>query len=186
MRLFLAFPLDDAVRAALTEMQSRLRATGADVRWVAPENLHLTIAFLGDQTEGNVENIEALAGHVAKTAKPFRIGVRGGSYFPRKGPLKTVWVGLSEGAREWKTLAQATEATFAPFGVPPGNDLVPHLTLGRVKGPEGMDALRAALATEADTDCGAQNANRLVLMQSFLNSTGATYRELRSWPLSAI
>lgn len=183
MRLFLAVPLEEPSRAALAAVQERLKAAEADVRWVEPENFHLTVAFLGDQTNGLLPDIEGVTSQVAADAKAFRIRVGGVSFFPKRGPLKTLWVGLLDGADEWRTVTQAAEEAFAPFGVPPGNKLVPHITLGRVKSEQGMDRLRAALAADAGADCGTQRADRLQLVQSFLNPAGAAYGTLGKWIL---
>jgi 2'-5' RNA ligase len=183
-RLFLAVPLEEGIRSQLVAVLERLKSADADVKWVVPENLHLTIAFLGDHAPEQIDDIKTYADYVAKTTMPFLIGLRGGSAFPKKGPLKTLWVGVNEGADAWKALARRAETAFAPFGVPHGNDLTPHITLGRVRSPRGMDDLRAALRREATTDCGTQSADRLVLMASTLDPGGAVYRELSGWPFS--
>ena len=181
----MAVPLSDEIRTALTAMQTRLKVTDANVRWVAPEAFHLTVAFLGDREASLRAPIEEACAKVVSQNSPFRVEVRGGSTFPKRGPgpLKTLWVGVSEGASAWKILARQAEESLAVFGVPPGNELVPHITLGRVKSEQNMTALRAAVAAEADTNCGAQIADRITLIQSFLNPDGATYQEVCSWPL---
>jgi len=184
-RLFLAVPMDDQIRARLVDMRTRLSAADADIRWVAPENLHLTVAFLGDRGEGQVPDIASFTEHVAANTAAFRIELCGGSAFPKKGPLKTLWVGIGEGAAAWKDLARLAEKTFAPFGVPPRNDLTPHITIGRVRGERNMDELRARLVREAQTDCGAQSAEKLELVESTLDPGGATYRTRGSWRFAA-
>lgn len=183
MRLFLAVPLADHVRDALAEMQTRLKETNADVRWVDPANFHLTVKFIGDQPEDYLPGFETVCERVAAVSSPFRLQIRGAGAFPKRGPLKTLWVGIDEGADAWKKLTRRLERPRDPTVVKPGGDLVPHITLGRVKSAEGMDALRAALAAEADTDCGAQTADRITLMQSTLDPRGAIYTPVREWPL---
>lgn len=191
MRLFLAVPLSDDVRAALAAMQSRLQAANADVRWVEPGNFHLTVKFLGDQPDARLSEIEAVCAELAAATPAFRFHVVGGGAFPKRGPLKTLWAGIREGGDDWRSLAVRAEAPLTAFGVAREGGLVPHLTLGRVKGEvrerpcaEGMDALRAALSAEAATDCGEQKADRLTLMQSTLDPRGAVYTALRDWPLN--
>lgn len=184
MRLFLAIPLADEVRDKLSAVQARLKATGADVKWVEAENFHLTVAFLGDLSEALLPDIEAVCETLAEDATAFRVGVRGASYFPRRGPqIKTLWAGVTEGAEEWKALARLAEEAFAPFGVARGPELVPHLTLGRVRTDREMGSLREAVAAEAETDCGAQNADEIALVQSFLDPRGATYKIVKTWKL---
>lgn len=183
MRLFLAVPLDDAVRDAVAEAQNRLKAIDdAEVRWAEPESFHLTVKFIGDQPDPLLPEIEDACGAIASGAASFRFRVRGASYFPKRGPLKTLWIGLSEGADAWRTLAQRAETPLAAFGVAREGGLVPHITLGRVKAES--DALRAALGEAAAIDCGAQTAGKIVLFQSFLDPRGATHKPLREWSLS--
>ena len=183
MRLFLAIPLSDAVRGAVAEMQARLRATGAGVRWVEPDNFHITVKFIGDRPDELLPELEGVCGAVAAQTDAFEISVRGAGAFPKRGPLKTLWAGLSEGAEAWKALARRAEGPLAAYGVAREGGLVPHITLGRAKSPEGMDDLRAALDTEARTDCGRQSADRIALVQSTLDPRGAIYKTLREWPL---
>ena len=176
------------LKAALADAQARLQtASDADVKWVEANTLHLTVHFLGDVSAPLLPDIEAACETLAKSAAPFRVGVRGVSVFPKRGPqIKTIWAGVTEGASEWKTLAQAAEAALVPLGAAkPNSELVPHLTLGRVKSDKNMDALQTAIAGEAQTDFGMQTAGQIVLMQSFLNPSGAVHETVREWNLTS-
>jgi 2'-5' RNA ligase len=182
MRLFFAIPLEPEIREALTKVQTRLRATDADVKWVEPENFHLTVSFLGDQEESHLADLSAIGESLATEAQPFRFRVLGASSFPRRSPLlKTLLVGVSEGAEEWKALVKRAEPELLPFGVPREGGLQPHITLGRVKSQRNIEILRAAVSAEANTDCGTQSATTLELVQSFLDPRGATYKTLKAW-----
>jgi 2'-5' RNA ligase len=186
MRLFLAFDIAPDVRARVTEMQERLKQTGADVKWVEPVNFHLTVKFIGDITDTLLPEVEAGAQELAafEGAKAFRFRVFGGSFFPKRGPqIKTLFAGVTSGANEWKVIAGQAQEVFAPLGVPKEGNLAPHVTLGRVRSQRNMDDLRQAVQTEAETDCGEQAASELVLVQSTLDPRGATYKEVRRWPL---
>ena len=188
MRLFLAIHLSDEVRAGIAEVQGRLQATGAAVRWSPPEQFHLTVRFLGDLDDSLLPDIEYYSEWLAGENSAFRFSVTGVSVFPKRGPdIRTIWMGLSEeGIAGWKTIANQAQEAFIPFGVPREQNLVPHITLGRVKKAEGMDALKAAIAAEARTDCGEQAADELTLVQSTLDPHGAIYRDIKCWPLREI
>lgn len=185
MRLFTAIELSDEIRTNVAAMQTRLRDTGADVKWSESENLHLTVKFIGDVADTHLPDIETTCEQIANRAAPFRFRIRGGSYFPKRGPnLKTLWVGVTDGASEWRALAQTAHNEFDWLGLPQEHSLVAHITLGRVRGETGMADLRTALASEAETDCGTQTANQIALIQSTLDPRGATYKTLRRWYLS--
>lgn len=184
MRLFLAIQLSNAVQNALAEMQTRLKQTGADVRWVDPANFHLTVKFIGDQPDAFLPRIEEACAEVAQATPAFSFCVQGAGVFPRRGPLKTLWAGLGEGANAWGALATRSEAAMAEMGVPRTEGLVPHLTLGRVQTERAETTLRAALAVEAATNCGVQTADRITLVQSVLDPRGASYNALHDWPLT--
>ncbi len=187
MRLFFAIPLEPEVRESLAGVQARLRATEADVKWVEPENFHLTVSFLGDHVESLLPDLSAVGESLANSTSLFRFRVHGASSFPRRSPLvKTILVDVTEGAEEWKTLVKRAEPELLPFGVPREGGLQPHITLGRVKSDRNRDALRAAIVAEAGMDCGFQTATTLDLVQSFLDPRGATYKTLKSWRLQKI
>lgn len=167
----------------LARIQSRLQAAGAEVRWVPAENFHLTVMFLGELSEALLPDIANACREICTETKLFRVGVRGGSYFPRKAPVpKTLWVGVAEGADEWRTLARRCEPWFVPMGAARDGGLVPHITLGRVKGEVHLDALKVALTAEAQSDCGTQNADGLTLIESVLGPDKTIYREIGFWP----
>ncbi|GAB4460688.1 MAG: RNA 2',3'-cyclic phosphodiesterase [Armatimonadaceae bacterium] len=185
MRLFLAVHLTDEIRANLAVAQARLKATGADVRWVEPENFHLTVKFLGDIEDDLLPDVEYNSEWTAGESTAFRFRVRGVSVFPRNGPeIKTLWAAVVEGGDSWRAVAEKAQEAFAPFGVPREGGLVPHITLGRVKSDRSRDALRTAIEAEAETEFGTQDAHRLTLIQSTLTPHGAIYKDIQSWDLN--
>lgn len=181
MRLFLAIELEPEVADRLLKLQERLqgRAPDAKVRWVEPENFHLTVQFLGDISESSLPGVIEACAFLVPPRADFRLRVAGASFFPKKGPLKTLWVGLREGAEEWKFLVESVEPWMTPLGAPKHGGLVPHITIGRVK--EESVALREAMEGEAGVDCGLQWASRLTLIESFLGPEGATYDTRGAW-----
>ena len=181
MRLFLAIELEPELADGLLSLQERLqeRAPDAKVRWVEPENFHLTVQFLGDIAESSLPGVVEACDFLVPPRADFRLRVAGASFFPKKGPLKTLWVGLQEGTEEWKLLVESVEPWMTPLGAPRHGGLVAHVTMGRVR--EESDALREAIQAEAVVDCGMQWAGRLTLIESFLGPEGATYDTRGSW-----
>ena len=185
MRLFLTIELPAIVRDNLVQMQERLAQTGADVRWTPQEQLSLTVHALGDLPENVYSEVQESVALVA-TLPSFRFRVGGGSYFPRKGPPKTLWVGLKEGSGDWKNLVHCVEEPLWQMGVPKNQGLVPHITLGRVRSENNLLDLQTAIQAETTTDCGEGWATQITLVESFLLPTGAIHEKRESWGLAPL
>ena len=186
MRLFIAVPLPDQVRAALGQLQERLAEAQADVKWVEPANLHLTLKFLGDMPEGQVPAIiEALA-TAARSAARVELGLGALGAFPSMASPRVVWVGLHEGAQPLAALAQQLELLGRTFGWPHAErPFSPHLTLGRVRSPRGRAQLVHALREAAWRPPSPWPATAVTLYQSVLSSSGPRYTALADAPLGS-
>ena len=162
------------MRAALAGAQQELAARGAKVKWVPPENVHLTLKFLGDIEEATVEKVRAAMAEAAGGG-PIEIEVRGLGCFPPHGKPRTLWAGVSDGAEAVAKLFKKLDRALRPLGFEKERRFVPHLTIGRVKSPEGAEALVPALQRQADTLFGAYTAAEMVLFRSTLTPQGAIY-----------
>lgn len=185
MRLFLAIPVHETICANLSSATERLAQSGADVRWVESGNFHLTVRFVGDVGEDIADEVRAACEVAASETEPFAMSVRGVRTFPKGKPtIKTIFANMDEGAEEWRALVQQVEPALANLGVPRENGLAVHITLGRARSDTEISALRVAVARESETDFGAQIADRLELVQSFLDARGALYQTIGTWPFT--
>ncbi len=96
MRLFVAVHLPDDVRERLGRIQDRLRLAQADVSWVKPANLHITLKFLGETEPKRLDRVQAALAEVAAEAAPFSVEVAGVGTFGGRIP-RVVWAGVREG-----------------------------------------------------------------------------------------
>ena len=178
MRLFVAVDPSGTVRAALARAQATLReaAPRADVRWVDPTNLHLTLKFLGnvaDERAGDVSG--ALKASVAGHA-PIALAVRGLGAFPSLRRPRIVWAGLVDGVVPLRALAAAIDTALEPLGHPrEDRPFAAHVTLGRVRSPKGVDRLTSAVTAGVALDFGAWTAADVVLYRSHTHPTGSVY-----------
>lgn len=172
MRCFVAIDMPPAARAALAGVQDALRRAGADVRWVGPETLHLTLRFLGDVDAPTASALGADLAAAAAARGPLPLALEGAGLFPT-----VVWAGCRG---DLAPLAAAVDAIATSRGLPPdGKPFVAHVTIGRVKSARNLERLRAALPSGP---IAAFEAREMVLMRSTLRPQGPVYEPLGAFP----
>jgi RNA 2',3'-cyclic 3'-phosphodiesterase len=184
MRCFVAIDLPDDVRAAVAAAQERLRgaAPKADVRWVAPGSMHLTLKFLGEVADA--EPIRAVLASVASRHGPIALAAGGLGAFPGPSRPRVLWAGITAGVRELGLLAADVERALAPLGfAPEARPFRGHLTVARVRSPRGLARIGAVLGADASA-FGSWTATDVVLYRSHLRPTGSIYEPLARVELS--
>jgi RNA 2',3'-cyclic 3'-phosphodiesterase len=185
MRLFVAVHLPQEIRDGLASVQDRLRRAQADVSWVKPANLHITLKFLGETEPKRLERIGSALAEAARSTAPFSLTVAGVGAFGGRIP-RVVWAGVSEGAAPLETLAGAIENGLARVGFPKERrGFTAHFTLGRVRSPRNAEVLLAAIRDEPTGPSGTVFVEQFVLMQSRLDPSGSIYTGLEHFPLGA-
>lgn len=182
LRAFVAvdFPPGEALRRLL----QGLRATPARLRVVPPENLHITLKFLGDTEEAQVSELVAELHRAAEGLPPFTVTLQGTGTFPRRGAPRVVWVGLG-GGDPLMALAGRVETRLEALGFPRDRrQFSPHLTVARVKGAEHRGELLALLESFRETAFGQHRVEAVRLKRSELRPTGAVYHDVAVIPLS--
>lgn len=176
MRLFVALPLPQAVRKSLAPLCSGL--PGA--RWVPPENMHITLRFLGELSGDVIDDVDAALAGISAPA--FSIALAGVGHFGNGARPRAIWAGV---AREPALvhLHDKIESAVVRAGLPPdGQKFAPHVTLSRPKGtsiPKLQDFLTAHSLFRSDP----WEVSHFTLFSSFLAHTNAIYREERRYPL---
>lgn len=180
MRTFIAIELDEAIRERLAGVQERLRGMATGVKWVRPQNVHLTLKFLGEIEEDAGESIAAALAEAASGVEPFEMRVTGVGSFPPKGAPRVVWAGIEEPTGRLLELHRRIEQALEPLGFErEKRRFTAHATIGRVKKPRGGHKLRQALEPRGGDDFGVQAVEDMVLLRSQLSPTGPTYTLLR-------
>jgi len=186
IRTFVALLLDDPVRAKLGAAIERLRPAARGVAWVPPENLHLTLKFLGAVPPARLADVLAALAPAAGGVEPFEAILRGVGAFPTATRPRVIWAGVVGGEKALVALATRVDAALAPLAFArEARPFVPHVTLGRVRVPRRDAALTRALTAEADRDFGRLRLARVSLMRSDLWSRGHRYTELGGVALGA-
>ena len=132
MRLFIAIDVSEQVRKSLKPVLSALsRYKG--VKAVEPENVHVTLQFLGEVPEARVGVISDRLERVAGDFEPFSVRLGKLGFFPNQQKLRVVWVGVESAGESLKSLANAVRGEMKKLGYRDDKDFVAHMTLARVK-----------------------------------------------------
>jgi 2'-5' RNA ligase len=186
IRTFIAIELSDEARAALADLQNRLKSSAPAhaVRWTAPESIHLTLHFLGDVAASEVEKIAELVQQAASAYPPFSLTLGGLGCFPNTRRPRIIWAGVTGQIETLLHLHRALgEKLKAINFTPEARPFAPHLTLGRVKDgipPRQLAQLGQALE-QAQGQVGqlaSLHVAEISLMQSELKPAGAVYTQL--------
>lgn len=185
MRTFVALALDAPARAALASWMAEVRPVLPGFRWTEPENLHLTLRFLGDTAPGALPRLcEALAA-VAAGFPGFPLTLRGAGAFPHAGAPRVLWAGAEGGAVLPALQSRLEERVRALGWAADTKPFRPHVTLARARDPRPRADVAAALAPVRSRPWGIVAVEDVLLMQSTLTPAGPVYTPLARFPLGA-
>ncbi len=186
MRAFVALDISEAARASLARLQDDLKRSGADVAWVAPGNIHLTLKFLGEITDDQRTAFEAELRRIAASTPAFTASLEGVDAFPTVPAPRIIWVGMKQGSAEATALAVQLEAAARTLGLrTEERPFSAHATLGRVRSPRGRPALVDRLKSVHWPVPPPWPMAAVILYRSDLSPKGATYTPVVQAPLRA-
>jgi 2'-5' RNA ligase len=193
LRLFIALPTPEPVKAQIVEIQSRLKQSGGDVRWEPVGKLHATLKFLGATDAGGLprkalgvlpEIVSYLEG-VARAQSPLKVRYMGVGCFPNRRSPRVIWVGMEDAGGNLAALHEAVETALVPLGFKPEErKFHPHVTLGRVKkegNTRGLLRVMESITFESQPVV----IHNLMLMKSDLKPDGSVYTTLNTFALTA-
>lgn len=196
MRLFVALELPPDVRQAAGELARELKRSGADVKWVKPETMHLTLKFLGEVPDKEVPAVTGALERALAGREGLELALEGCGAFPSPKRPQVVWLGVAGQVEELKDLARAVESELARLGFPPERrSFKAHLTLGRLRrgrrgggggggGGGGVVPLAREIAARAAYAGPAFRADWVALMKSTLTPAGPIYEPLAEFDLA--
>jgi len=177
IRCFIAIDVDNPeIVSKVVNIQRELETGGSKIKPVEPENLHLTLFFLGEQPSKVVERIQVAMSTVQ--FKPFVMKLQGLGAFPSQERPRVIWVGVTQGFEEvqaiYRTLRPKLQAI--PLRLEPKEEFAPHITIARVK--FSGYALRKIIASLKDVELGLQEVKAIRLKKSTLTPRGPIYETL--------
>jgi 2'-5' RNA ligase len=184
MRLFVALEIPSTVRENLAELLKSLRSMSPQTRWVRPENLHVTLKFIGEVSEARLVGIRNALVRV-RSNQPVTLEFRDLGFFPNERHPRVLWAGI-EASPNLKVLAADIDIAVEKLGIPrEQRPFSPHLTLARFEPPRLPEKLRPAIQESAGRDFGSLRTNRFHLIESKLKPSGAEYTTLESFSFAA-
>ena len=180
MRLFVALQIPSSVQENLADLLESLRAVSPQTRFVRPENLHVTLKFIGEVPETKLAAIRGALGAV-RSEQAVALDFRGLGFFPNEKHARVFWAGIAA-SPNLKILAADIEKAAVTVGISrEKRDFSPHLTLARFGPARLQERLRAAIQKNATRHFGSLCANRFHLIESKLKSSGAEYTTVESF-----
>jgi 2'-5' RNA ligase len=183
IRTFVCIEVPESVRNRIAGLQLALRQDGARVSWVKPENIHLTLKFLGPVASQRLPAAIRSVTSAAASVEPFEIDVGGTGCFPSPRNPRVFWVGLPQVPEPLKRLQAEIDSRLFREGFPrEARGFSPHLTIGRVREPAGARSAAENLL-KLGFDSARYTASEVVVMRSDLKPTGSVYTAQATAPL---
>lgn len=172
-RSFISVDIDAG--QSLRELCSELKQSGAALKVVNPDIMHITLKFLGDVEESVVDDIARVIRESVHDVNGFEMKLHDLGAFPNKNRIRVVWVGIpNPGPLE--RVAERIDEGLSPLGFEmEKRKFKPHLTVARAKSPKGMDRVQEIMKRWKNTDFGSQMVDRIKLKKSVLGPKGPTY-----------
>lgn len=186
MRLFLAIEVPDIVKSQIASFIQKIQRNfpDLDAKWVVPQNLHVTLAFLGETREDCLPSVKNAAAQAANKRQTLSLELEGLGVFPNPSFIRIVWIGMRRGGDEVKTLCRDLRQNLltAHINFDQEQDFHPHLTLARVqRPPRRREEFQKFLQTE-NPNFGSWKSKELSLVKSRLAKPYPIYTTLLKFP----
>ncbi|HPA14678.1 MAG TPA: RNA 2',3'-cyclic phosphodiesterase [Desulfobacterales bacterium] len=181
LRSFIAFELPEKIISSIRKVQEEIKAYGFAMRWVRPENIHLTLKFLGNINQADIPEIRKRMSETAEKYSPMRLAAKGIGVFPGIKRPRVLWVGLNGQIDSLIGLQKTIDEKLEAIGLPRENRAFKgHLTLARVKGHIDSNRLGEAMKEVGGFESEAFIVDQIVLFKSELKPGGSVYTKLMS------
>jgi 2'-5' RNA ligase len=182
LRCFIAIEIPDGIKKSIGQAVDNLRKSGADVKWMPDENIHITLKFLGSTEDTLIDKIKDALAEKISTYSPFSITINGTGHFPPGRHPRVIWVGV-EDSGVLAGLQKDIDTVMIKFGYPEENrPFTGHLTVGRVRSDKRMTEMLKKLDEFHTISFGELLIKGITLMKSELKPGGARYYSLAEIP----
>lgn len=184
IRSFLAADPPLTLLESIISATVKLRTYAPDVKWVKPEGIHLTLKFMGNIEEVQIEPIIDVIRPVITNQKPLALSAEGIGAFPNLRRPRVIWVGVVGDRERLMVIQKRIEQSLSALGFPMGNrPFSPHLTLGRIRSGKKVPDLTDRIRELEGITFTPFTVSELVLYKSILRRDGTIYTPLQRLPL---
>jgi len=186
IRTFIAIELPEKIIYTIDKVQEEIKSYGFKIRWVRPENIHLTLKFLGNTKKADTEKVARAISESVTGCPPIWLSVKGIGVFPGIKRPRVLWLGISKQLDLLTELQKTLDKTLKTMGFPKEKrPFKGHLTLGRIK--DKIDPIRLHDVLKEFTKFESEHffADRIILYESELKPKGAVYTKLSEAYLTA-
>ena len=185
LRTFIALELPEQAKKKLSLLQQKFMEGTAGVKWVKPDNIHLTLKFLGSTREDKAEEVSRVLEQAAQGVSPFVFDIAGIGAFPNTKNPKVLWAGLSADER-LSAFQEGLETALAAIGFSrEDRPFSPHLTFGRLKDGRARKELSGLLEKLSNENIGRVEASHVIFFRRDLQPSGPVYSAIKDIELSA-
>lgn len=175
IRAFIAVELDSQIKEELSRIQESLKTSQADVKWISPDNLHITLKFLGQIANEKIEKINRILNNSLCDLPCFPLTIKTLGAFPKINYPRVIWVGATSPQNELKSLAGLVETKLVSLKFPKEKrDFESHITLGRLRSAKNRANL-IELMGEVKVQEKEMNVTSVTLFESQLSCRGPQY-----------
>jgi len=179
IRAFIAINFNSKIQRSVKNIQDQLKKTGCNAKWVGPENIHMTLKFLGDVDSKKIDGIKQAIVNLFKNIKPFTVELTQLGFFPNINRPRTLWVGLKDDGQQLNKMAVLIKKALVKIGFREDQrSFSPHITIGRIRSSENIKVLPRSILEYRIPEGLTQTTSNVILYKSTLTSEGPVYEPL--------
>ena len=179
IRSFIAIELPKEIKEDLGKIQDELKKSNADIKWVEPKNIHLTLKFLGNVDEKKLEDIKRILRNLSERYKGFFIELSRIGAFPKISSPRVIWIGIEKGKEELSKIFLELEEQLENIGFKKEErGFSSHITIGRVRSVLNRIRLIEEVKKINSLSRLSLSCNKITLFKSTLTPKGPIYEAI--------
>ncbi len=185
IRAFLAVDVHENLTKKIIKVQNEFNELDVKIKFVEPENMHLTLKFFGDINKFKIDQINQIVARELRNADKFTLNLKSIGAFPSINKPKVLWIGTDKN-RSFTNIQRLCDNGFQKIGFSKEKKYNPHLTFGRVKNSKNNEQLINKLKQLNNITIGEMLVDEVTLKSSELTPSGPVYTNLKTFKLGTI